>query len=73
VLAGRAGARSCRTAAAAGRCRHRGERIDIEFSDGPCALAEVSSRDAPAPSHGILRRRRRRDDSDTGQGSLFES
>ncbi len=52
-----------------------GERIDIEFSDGRVrALAEVSSRDAPAPSHGILRRRRRRrDDGDTGQGSLFDA
>jgi hypothetical protein len=52
-----------------------GERVDIEFSDGRVrALAEVSSRDAPAPSHGILRRRRRRrDDGDTGQGSLFGS
>ncbi len=38
-----------------------GERIDIEFSDGRVrALAEVSASDAPAPSQGILRRRRRR-------------
>jgi exodeoxyribonuclease VII large subunit len=52
-----------------------GERIDIEFSDGRVrALAEVSARDAPAPTHGILRRRRRRrDEGDTGQGSLFDS
>jgi exodeoxyribonuclease VII large subunit len=52
-----------------------GQRVDIEFSDGRVrALAEASTGTAPAPPRSILRRRRRRvDDSESGQGNLFGS